>query len=85
MRRTSRSRAATSGAHDVTGVPGIGRLARPKKLICVDSDLTAADVLSGAGYLGLALRRLYDRSDAELLAQITAVNKRRGPVRKRQN
>jgi len=50
-----------------------------------NNELSAADVLSGAGYLGLALRRLYDRSDAELLAQIRAVNNRRGPVRKRQN
>lgn len=48
-----------------------------------NNELTTADVLSGAGYLGLALRRLYDRSDAELLAQVRAVNKRRGPARKR--
>lgn len=47
-----------------------------------DSELTIADVLNGAAYLALALRRLYDTSDAELLAQVKAVNKRRGPVRK---
>ncbi|MFD7869954.1 DUF4145 domain-containing protein [Microbacterium sp. NPDC059771] len=46
-----------------------------------ESSLTVADVLNGAGYLALALRRLYDTSDAELLAQVKAVNKKRGPVR----
>lgn len=46
-----------------------------------ESSLTVADVLTGANYLALALRRLYDTSDAKLLAQVKAVNKKRGPVR----
>lgn len=43
-----------------------------------DDALTVGQVAEGAGYLALALRLLYDRTEAALLASAQAVNKRRG-------
>lgn len=47
-----------------------------------ESSLSVKDVLDGAAFLDLALRLLYDRNDAKLLADAKAVNKRRGLPRK---
>jgi hypothetical protein len=43
--------------------------------------LTIANVLEGADYLSLALRKLYDRTDATHLANAAKVNSRRGVPR----
>lgn len=48
-----------------------------------EKGLTVEDVLTGAKFLELALRRLYDTSEAELLATAKEINHRRGLPRSR--
>lgn len=48
-----------------------------------ESGLTVNDVVKGAKFLELALRRLYDTSEAELLATAKEINRRRGLARNR--
>jgi len=43
-----------------------------------ESGLTVDDVVKGAKFLELALRRLYDTSEAELIATARDINRRRG-------
>ncbi|MFX0593308.1 DUF4145 domain-containing protein [Melissospora conviva] len=47
------------------------------------SGLSVQDVLDGAQMLSLALRLLYDPSDAELLRRAALVNRHRGPARRK--
>lgn len=48
-----------------------------------ESGLTVDDVVTGAKFLELALRRLYDTNEAELLATAKEINRRRGLPRSR--
>lgn len=48
-----------------------------------DSDLTVPDVLTGADILDLAIKALYDKSDAALKAKVKAINKARGLPKKK--
>lgn len=48
-----------------------------------ESGLTVDDVVKGAEFLELALRRLYDTNEAELLATAKDINRRRGLSRSR--
>jgi hypothetical protein len=43
-----------------------------------DDKLTATDVLDGAEILELAVKALYDRTEAELMSKVRSINKRRG-------
>ena len=48
-----------------------------------ESALTVENVLDGAEYLSLALRRLYDNTDSRLAAKASKVNARKGVTRSR--
>lgn len=48
-----------------------------------DSDLTVPDVLTGAEILDLAIKALYDKSDAALKAKVKAINKAKGLPKKK--
>ena len=48
-----------------------------------ESSLTTEDILDGAEILDLALRSLYDRSDAMLLRKVAVINKKKGVPRKK--
>ncbi|GAA4064860.1 DUF4145 domain-containing protein [Agromyces indicus] len=48
-----------------------------------ESGLTVDDVVTGAKFLELALRRLYDTSESELLSTAKEINRRRGLPRSR--
>ena len=48
-----------------------------------ETGLTLADVVTGAAFLELALRRLYDTSESQLLAAAKDINRRQGPSRSR--
>lgn len=48
-----------------------------------ESGLAVEDVVAGAKFLELALRRLYDTSEAELIATAKDINRRRGLPRNR--
>ncbi|KQM58177.1 hypothetical protein ASE64_11590 [Agreia sp. Leaf210] len=46
-----------------------------------DDKLTVAEVLVGAEILELALKSLYDKSDAQLLSKVRAINRTKGKVK----